>query len=354
MVTDGSGGAIITWGDDRNGDFDIYAQRVDSSGITKWTTNGMVICGAVDDQLHPTIVADGTGGAIITWEDFRGSIYDIYAQRVDSLGMVKWDSNGIIICTAAGNQTYPTIAADGSGGAIIIWDDDRNGDFDIYAQRVDSAGNIKWIVNGTAICSALEDQAFPAIIADSSGGTIITWMDARSDIFCDIYVQRVDSAGILLWTANGVAICTDTNSQRYPVLVTDGSGGAIITWEDYRSGDNCDIYAQRVDSAGVVQGIFSEMNPAIHTLFEAYPNPFQSEMIIRYQILKSSNVELEIYNLAGQKIKTLVDEFKEAGIYRIKWDGRDVSGNPVGNGVYFYRFEAEGTEAVKKIVFVSH
>jgi len=59
---------------------DIYAQKVDSAGIMKWTTNGVVICNATDVQDYPQIISNGAGGAIITWHDERSGNKDIYAH----------------------------------------------------------------------------------------------------------------------------------------------------------------------------------------------------------------------------------------------------------------------------------
>ena len=153
------------------------------------------------------------------------------------------------ICTASGDQYYPQLISDGSGGAIITWYDYRSGNADIYAQRVDSSGAVQWIGDGVAICTASGDQWSPQLVSDGSGGAIITWWDYRGGN-ADIYAQRVDSGGAVKWATNDVAICTASGDQSVPQLISDGSGGAIITWEDYRSGTDYDIYAQMVDSSG--------------------------------------------------------------------------------------------------------
>ena len=251
ITSDGSGGAIITWQDYRSGNADIYAQRVNSSGTAQWTADGVAICTASGSQSYPQIASDGSGGAIITWYDGRSGNDDIYAQRVNSAGTAQWAANGVAICTASGEQGPPQITSDGSGGAIITWQDYRSGNADIYAQRVNSSGAVQWTADGVAICTASGDQRLPQIISDGSGGVIITWYDGRSGN-ADIYAQRVDSSGAVQWTADGVAICTAAGDQYAPEITSDGLGGGIITWQDGRSG-NADIYAQRVDSSGAVQ-----------------------------------------------------------------------------------------------------
>ncbi len=289
LVSDGSGGAIITWLDDRNGaDWDIYAQRVNSTGNTLWTTNGVAIVTVGNNDYSPVIVSDGLGGAIISgqvgvqrvnstgstlWttngtpldlvdetmvsDGLGGAIItwgigDINAQRVNSTGSTLWTANGVPICTATNVQESPTMVSDGFGGAIITWQDYRNGsDWDIYTQRVGSTGSTLWKTNGVAICTAINRQYNPDITSDGSGGAIITWQDLRNGSSYNIYAQRVNSNGSILWTLNGEAVCPIANLQQYPTIVSDGSGGAIITWQDARNG-YYDIYAQQVDTNGSI------------------------------------------------------------------------------------------------------
>ncbi len=256
MASDGAGGAIISWSDGRNGiDSDVYAQRVNSTGSTLWTNNGIAVSTATGSQSFPSIVSDGSSGAIITWEDSRsnGSTYAIYAQRVNSTGSTLWTLNGVIICTAFNDQFIPVIASTGSGGALITWYGERDGvSYDIYAQSIDSAGNTLWTPNGVAVCTAAYNQGGPKILSDGSNGAIITWQDYRNGSTYNIYAQRVNSSGSTLWTLNGVAVCTAANNRFFPMMVSDGSGGAIITWEDERNGTNYDIYAQQVNDNGLV------------------------------------------------------------------------------------------------------
>ena len=243
ITSDGSAGAIITWEDFRSGNADIYARRVSASGTPQWTANGVAIWPAFENQLHPTIISDGSGGAIIAWQDYRsGTNLDIYARRVSASGTPK----EVLVLSKTGDQGAPKITSDGSGGAIIIWEDYGSGNADIYAQRFDALAHLPWGSTAVAICMESNDQKNPQIISDGFGGAIIAWGDTRSgSANSDIYAQRVNSLGNVQWFANGVPICVAGNSQQYPTITSDGFGGAIIAWEDYRSG-NADIYARRV------------------------------------------------------------------------------------------------------------
>ena len=85
-----------------------------------------------------------------------------------------------------------------------------------------------------------------------AGGAIVSWADLRSGI-CDIYAQRIDANGNLLWGTGGVAIATVANTQQNPRMDDDSAGGAVIAWRDYRNGaSNPQAFVQRVNGNGVV------------------------------------------------------------------------------------------------------
>jgi hypothetical protein len=252
-VSDGAGGAIVVWTDLRSGTNDIYVQRVTEAGVAVWTANGVALCTAANGQINPTIASDGAGGAIVAWSDSRGGVSDIYAQRVNAAGATQWLGDGVAICTAVGAQTIPTICADGAGGAIVAWADNRGGaTADIWAQRVNAAGAVQWLANGVSLCTAGQDQTNPVIASDAANGAIVSWQDFRGASSFDVYAQRVSASGTPLWTVDGVVVWANTGNQQTPAIIADGAGGAVIAWADYASG-SADIYAARLSAAGTSQ-----------------------------------------------------------------------------------------------------
>jgi len=251
IAPDGTGGVIAVWEDYRGTDGDLYAQRVSDAGIPLWTLNGVPLCAATGNQSGPSVVSDGAGGAIVGWRDQRvGSAGDLYVQRIDSDGLPVWTPDGIVMCGAQGSQFDARLAPDGSGGAIAAWSDERNATLaDIYAQRVGPFGTMLWSNDGVIVCAAASYQLFPVIAADGTGGAVIAWEDSRSDTTVDIYAQRMAGNGLPLWTSNGVSACTDPAYKALPAVCTNGGGSAIVVWQDSRNmGD--DLYAQRIDASG--------------------------------------------------------------------------------------------------------
>jgi hypothetical protein len=87
-------------------------------------------------------------------------------------------------------------------------------------------------------------------------------------------------------------------------------------------------------------------------LAQNYPNPFNPTTTIRFTLPVTEKVHLAIYNLLGQKIKTLVDGVRTAGVHEVVWDGKDASGMAVGSGVYFYRLETNGVVKTRKMMLI--
>jgi hypothetical protein len=87
-------------------------------------------------------------------------------------------------------------------------------------------------------------------------------------------------------------------------------------------------------------------------LSQNYPNPFNPRTVVEYSVSKRSQVLIEVYNIIGQRIKTLVDEDKSAGLYRVTWDGADTNGQRVASGVYFYRYKAGEFVETKKMLLL--
>jgi predicted lipoprotein with Yx(FWY)xxD motif len=310
----------------------------------------VALCTRTGDQDSPTIISDGAGGAIVTWYDYRSGAPDIYAQRVNSKGAVLWTTDGVPLCTAANYQTLPTIVSDDAGGAIVTWGDVRSGNSHIYAQRVNASGVVQWTANGVALCTAMGDQWVPTIVPDGAGGAIVTWYDVRSGN-SDIYAQRVSALGVVQWAANGVPLCTATGDQSYPQIISDGAGGAIITWMDDRSG-NSDIYALRIDANGST-GVTASDAPAVPIeLQQNYPNPFNPTTTVAYSVPERCNVALKIYDVSGKCVARLVDKEQEKGSYTVAWNGKDETGNSMASGIYLYRLSAGNQTIAKKMVLL--
>ena len=94
-----------------------------------------------------------------------------------------------------------------------------------------------------------QGQFAPRGISDGVGGTVVIWEDFRTGKDWDVYAQRLDVDGIPLWDENGVAVCEKRRDQRWLRMVRNGAQ-IIIAWTDQRAPGNWDVYAQAIDLSG--------------------------------------------------------------------------------------------------------
>ncbi len=92
--------------------------------------------------------------------------------------------------------------------------------------------------------------------------------------------------------------------------------------------------------------------PQDFALEQNYPNPFNPETQISFRLNKSGHVKLAVYNMLGQKVKTLLDKEKQAGRYRVTWDGTDENGEKLSSGIYYYRLEMGESHATRKMLLL--
>jgi len=244
VVPDGSGGFFLTYEYILLGDTDIYAQWIDGSGTKRWGSSDVEVTSAAGNQKNPVIAPDGSGGAFVAWQDETSK--KIYVQHISNSGFPDFPSGPITACTTSGVESRVQIISDGSGGAILVWMDKRNLiDNDLYAQRISASGTRMWSNSGVPVTTASNEQSTHVIVGDGQGGVCVVWQDYRNSNY-DIYAQRLEPTfGNTLWSpADGVAIETDANSQLTPSIALSGTK-IVISWNDYvNSGD---IYAQALN-----------------------------------------------------------------------------------------------------------
>ena len=259
---------ILIYNDNINGTFDFFAQKVSlTDGSLLWSSNASLHGSKPNVQTQATALSDGKGGAFVVWQDPRlaNTNNDIYGQYIDNSGKLLWDTAGLAICTAQNQQLTPQLIADGSGGIVVAWSDQRAkvADGNIYAQRINAAGAIQWAKDGVLVCDYTGNQAVPNIVKGGNG-YIIAWSDARKATNDrNIFAQSIDATGTPQWTtatAGGVPVCQATGAQPINYtnaqnikMLPDGNNGAFIIWDDGRNTiANIDIYAQRITSSGTV------------------------------------------------------------------------------------------------------
>lgn len=344
-------GAVLVWEEIRPGvtQEDVYASRVSSAGVLQWGPEGTIVCGLSSRQKNPVIANVGSDKTIVVWEDTRNTITDLFAQKLNANGIRQWAADGVPIVTTAGSDASARIVADGADGALVFW---KRGSR-VYGQRVNSNGQLQWDADGVPLASVDGAVDLGEVVPDGNGGAIVSWIDSRGGSN-DVYAQRVDGSGTLVWNAAGAAFCAAALEQATPVVSSDGSSGAIVAWRDSRSGD-ADIYANRVTGGGGVVDAaiasWKDAGAAGARFSFASANPTRGGTQFVVTMSRADNVLMDVLDVAGRRVDAISPSGPlAAGAHRLAWDGRNATGTPVAPGTYFIRMTAGDHAQTERVV----
>jgi hypothetical protein len=269
LVPADSGRALMVWTyDSWSRSTTIRVGRLDATGQhdTTWPWGTMMDSTVSIGQYLSAACADGDGGVFIGWLQYNANGNDIYAAHVLRDGSIAsgWGPHGVPVCRASGVQDAIGIVPDGAGGALFAWQDARNGAFEqVFAQHLAANGTVSpgWPVDGFPVCGLPSmpgpgRSEYPApmrqssVASDGAGGLFVAFQLAFYDPG-DIAVQHVlgDAPVAPGWPPNGLRVSAANGTQTLPVIAADGSGGAVVSWQDGRDGGN-DVYAVRVRGDG--------------------------------------------------------------------------------------------------------
>jgi hypothetical protein len=131
--------------------------------------------------------------------------------------------------------------------------------------------------------------------------------------------------------------------SKMPFGIRVASDGSVET---------CEACAFCTSGVRWIDGSTEENKPTTFHLSQNYPNPFNPVTNFKFSLPQASHVKIEIFNILGQKVKTLVDQDMKAGSFAVDWDGQDQRGKEVSSGIYFYRMTAGDFSSVKRMVLL--
>lgn len=357
IAPDGIGGAYICYQNGVWPDFNLNAQWVNETGNLFWGPVGVALCTAPGGQLNCRVIGLGTEGAIFLWEDERNGAKDLYAQKIDAAGNPLWEPNGRLICEAPNDQSSIDWTFDGQGNVFIVWEDLRDSvNYDLAMQKITLDGDTLFTANGLLICEASGEQSSPYILGDGLGGSYTFWGDFRSVPGSDIYGLHLDGNGNLAteynWVQNGNIVNDAFQKQTNPVAVHDGDNGAVVVWEDKRSSGKeevVNLYAQRINgyNVGITPPGDPVSAPAAFKLHAPYPNPFNPNVNILIQMQRPAHIRLAVYDTMGRLIEVLREGWHPAGIGKVTWHV-----DRFASGIYFVRFEVENQDLQQKLILL--
>jgi hypothetical protein len=298
IVPQPDSGALVVTIDTRNNAHDFFVQRTDRHGHPTLGTGGALLMSLPIDSYPGGFIPDGAGGCIFAWSQNRGATgSDILVQRVLANGSLAFAPTGLVVCSAALEQTGPALAAGAAGFFYVAWSDGRanvSGVDDIFVQRLSIAGAAQFAVNGIAantIAYRTYSGGFPAIASDLLGGLLLQWNVASGGI----RAQRVSSAGAMQYTAAGAPLADP--GDTYARMAADGSGGLWAATSRFE-GSVFVPYVHHLTSTGA-----SSFAPAGIAIHGSNPGGFN------FDLVRNASGGCFIFALAWSNTSTTGSEF---------------------------------------------
>lgn len=351
----------------------IRVKLVDPNGSPApgWSDAGLTINPSISEIFYNQIsdCLETNNGLFVVWNEIDDSyIYKLKGQSISENGTVLWNQGGILINSQTGDAHQVSIAKS-HNDLLVIWssytDDEQNY---INGQKYDAYANPLWGDGGVSIMtfSPFTYAFYPKAVVFDNGGILVTWehiYDNTMTFYYDIevYYRYLNPDGSFANNSPAYPLYSAPDHQTTPLLAKLNNS-AILTWLDsdfYKNHDRCDeealeqynLYAQKL-SNDVVANIDDTTPIANLSLEQNFPNPFNPETDIRFSLKQNSDVELNIYNLKGQKVKTLHKGMLDKGKHQLKWKGTDDNDKPVTSGVYLYRLSSGSSQQTRKMVLL--
>jgi hypothetical protein len=249
IIPDQKGGVFLFWLENQNNKSIIYTQRFDSTGNTVWGKKPLNISGTARSVTSYSVNATDYSSIYIAWQ-VQNKDKDIYHQLISTGGKILWEAGGKLATTLKGDQVNPQVLTEDST-IILSWTNEFQKDRNVFIQKYNQQGKPLWKNNGLAVVDLKGAQFGQKLITDGKGGAIVSWIDRRIDsLKANIYAQRVTTAGKTSWAVSGIPVASKKNTEKsYLSMVSDKRGGAIFIFKDRREGKG-EIYGQKVFNTG--------------------------------------------------------------------------------------------------------
>jgi len=396
VQSDGRGGCIVCWLDTRNAtgfNYDLYIQRIDLLGNLCWGDSAIRISPSpnVDASSPILLIVDENENTFLRWEnriqkldingnklwgDFgfivnnmpkrigkpyknkgyiiSGSIYDynlgyyfLQCQRVDSSGYFLWDSLGVMLADSIYSPMEKGVSGieiDSDHNIFVSYYHEKSGILNTYIQKINPDG-IKLLGQDGIVIGDSSIAKGGYILLSGNNIYALTTTDSS------YYSQRFDSVGNTIWNE-------DLEIAPYYSFIPDGYGGVITLG---RGGPQYCFALSRFSKNGIIGEILDPANiiynqrntyPQEFLLKQNYPNPFNNSTTIEYKIPKRSKIIIKIHNILGEEVIKFQKKHKQAGTYKIHWDGRNRHGLHVSSGIYLYQLKSEEFVQNRKLVYL--
>jgi hypothetical protein len=350
----------------------VFTDWTDQSGLSSVNGFGSALPLDKENDGDMDLVFPVQGQEIVMENDGTGRFTDVSLQsgiidpdQTQTISAGDLNNDGFLDVVLVNWQTDPTVFINdghgrfsllpaswgllfGRGALVFDYDDDGLSDIIFYQQTY----------HGACVVFRNEGNLVFEDASAEAGGVPGSFRAAAGDVNMDGEPDLVLGDGLLWLNTAGVfvdhtALLVDIGYGlgqlgRAHVVDLDGDGDVDIL------GESSVYLSQLRQPGGPSDPSPPDPMPQQARLEQNFPNPFNPGTTIRYLVSQRAHVILEIYNVAGQRVRTLVNQIQSPRTdgYRVRWDGRNNAGQLVGSGVYLYRLETAGSVQTKKMVLL--
>jgi hypothetical protein len=233
----------------------------------------------------------------------------------------------------------------------IIWGESNVSEIELKAQKISFSGELLWDADGILVDSQLETGGFyNNLIKDAGDGNIIVGFHYDNYLDINNSYNLINSDGELKFSSDCSELVGESPKIKELDFVKLTDQKVLSVWTQYHNGAS-GFYAQLLDFTSVdIEN--NDTTPLTLGLLQNYPNPFNPETNISFQVPSPGKVNLDIYNIKGQKVKTLVNDTFNAGKHTVVWNGRDANNKKVASGVYLYKMRNGKYSSTKKMILM--
>jgi hypothetical protein len=309
---------------------DVRAAHVREDRTIVW--NARIATVNIIYQTRHILSDHANGIYLVCPREITSGQQEIRAWHLDSTGTLMWPDSGHRIAVVQSNEVHPAAAANAEGNLFVVWlEDTVSYQRTIHAQKLSPDGTRQWGPRGLSLVGEPAMRWAPAVDVDDRGGLYAVWMEAHSGTgLYNIFGTHADSTGALRcdphWTGEyGGPVSAGSGEEWYPSLVGDGCGGWFVNWnanDDGMDDSTQMLCMQRVSGQCVIQerAARSLQLPVAFALSQNFPNPFNPSTVFEYTVPVFSRVKIEVFDLLGRRVTTLLDGMSNAGTHQITWE----------------------------------
>jgi hypothetical protein len=301
-----SGTSYISWFSQEAGNYNVRLQKLDILGNKMWADEGLLV------SSHPAmtwltdwdLAVDYSGYAILVFQDVRTGDNNIYAYRISPSGEFVWGANGLALSNNADFEASPVVTVTQANNAVFAWSRESF----LMMQKVSPAGQKLWGENGIQL-QGPEEYTWPELIPVQEDEILMGFFKQTGPFWAptkNVFIQRFNANGQGMW-GNGQAISNNAGIPAYVKMemISDDNNGAFITWHR-DNGFVFDAYVQHIAHDGALSfpanGLVLSNNSSIHQLDPvlAYDAPTGD----LYSFWREHNANQSMRGISGQRISS--------------------------------------------------